>query len=371
MTYLVDFSSGILEHFVNRRRREVSMSNHSWYFHNNETINELIWFSYTAEVVFGVLYNIIAIVGISANALVLVKMCINPKLRTPSNHFITNLAIADLVALLTLIVTRNLIIVFGMGAEMKAFLITIQYTQHLCVQSTAFVLAAMSFTRYHFTVHPLKARAEWTSSRVWKLCGAIWIISAILYIPIIFSALYVDDTGGWTRFVPIPLKRKLFSTIRLFPMFIIPAAVILTSYCKIVLTFKQREKILEKKAASSITFPNTVSGQTKKLTRMVTVIILVYFLCWGPYQIYITGLDLRPYFLQSTALRWKAVVLLTGFLRLLAYIGCALNPFIYAYSNPAFLKVRKPNFKAFFSSKETSSENTLSTRTAQSHQMSV
>ncbi|PIK47819.1 putative G-protein coupled receptor [Apostichopus japonicus] len=350
------------ENFDDRIRRDIwtDFENSSYvYTHNNETLRELRVFTGRAEFYFGVLYSLIALIGIIANLLIFVKMCVSSILRTPSNYFITNLAMSDLLVLVALLTTR-VITMYTVGYYQNIILIFfIQYLQHVCVQATAFVLAAMSYTRYQFIIHPLKARAEWTSARVWWICGATWIISAILYVPILFGVLHVTgDTV--TSFVPIPLRRKMFSSLRLLPMLIIPGGIILISYAKIIATNRKRNTFLRRKSmvTANGTLQKNAETQSKKLTKMVIIIVLVFFIGWGPYQIYLSALDLRPYFLQKTPLRWRFVVISLGVLRLLAYLGCTINPFIYAHTNPAFLTIRRTKKKSILPKTNTTALST-------------
>lgn len=167
-----------------------------------------------------------------------------------------------------------------------------------------------------------------------------YAVSMILYSPIMTGIL---DTGVVSvgTLVPIPLDRKIFSTVRLFPMFVIPGTIVLLSYVRIVIANRKRDAFLRRNSMRTAngTFKKKVDAQTKKLTKMVVIIVLVFFIGWGPYQIYLSALDLRPYFLQKTPLRWKIVVMASGILRIPAYLGCTINPFVYAHTNPAFLKI--------------------------------
>lgn len=101
------------------------------YTHNNETLLELRRFTVQAEYIFGILYFLIALVGTVANALVLIKMCISSSLRTPSNYFITNLAISDLVVLFALLITRVFVLYLYRIFLIPWVLHSLQYLQHV------------------------------------------------------------------------------------------------------------------------------------------------------------------------------------------------------------------------------------------------
>nr|AXY40114.1 GPR54 [Apostichopus japonicus] len=305
------------------------------YFNDTEVFSGLTYFSYCFDLSGSILFTLIAIVGIVANGLVIYMVAKHAQLRTPMNYFITHLAAADLILLFVLVVPRDVnFFTTWKIFTYRASLIVIQYIQHICIQATALILAIMSISRYTMVVLPLKAKAEWTVRRVWMCCGAAWILSVLLYIPVACGILYMKNADNQPT--PIRVETKIFAALKLVFIFLLPFSVIVFCYSKIILTFRRGRYKLKRTANID---SDRSDDQTRKLARMVLVIILIFFFSWAPIQGYQTRLSCREHSLPTSPANWKTIVILGFFFRLFAYLGSAINPFIYAYTNPSFKRL--------------------------------
>lgn len=110
--WAIDDSSSYLYSISNRMRRDImNINNESIYAFilNNHTLHYISDFAVGVNYICLILFTVIAFVGICANSLVLFRMCTHPEIRrTPHNHFISNLAVSDLVVLLVLVTRRIL-----------------------------------------------------------------------------------------------------------------------------------------------------------------------------------------------------------------------------------------------------------------------
>lgn len=307
------------------------------FYNDTDTINQLQLFTYYFNLVGCVLYTLIAIVGIIANGIVLIMVGKHKQLRTAMNYFITNLAAADLIILVVLVVPRDINFLTSWNIfRIQGSLIAILYIQHVCIQATALILAIMSISRYTMVVLPLKAKAEWTVHRVWFCCGASWFVSALLYIPLFFGVLSVHE-GGYEPTI-IPVTTKVFASLKMVFIFLLPFSVIVFCYTRIIITFRRGRYNLQKKHSANID-TDASDDQTRRLARMVLIIILVFLLSWAPMQSLQTWLFVREHTLPASPAQWRLIEVLSFLFRLLIYAGSSINPFIYAYTNPSFKKL--------------------------------
>ncbi|CAH1773206.1 unnamed protein product [Owenia fusiformis] len=143
-----------------------------------------------------VVYCIIFITGIVGNICTCLVVARNKYMQTATNYYLFNLAIADL-----------LMLVLGLPQEVYSFWSSYPWIfgESFCVIRTmaaetstyASILTITAFTieRYVAICHPLKCQTLSSLSRAVKVIVLLWIVSAILSIPIVilFGIVYKHD----------------------------------------------------------------------------------------------------------------------------------------------------------------------------------
>ncbi|XP_046437704.1 cholecystokinin receptor type A-like isoform X2 [Daphnia pulex] len=143
------------------------------------------------------LYSVIFILSVLGNILVIVTLTQNRRMRTVTNVFLLNLAIADLllgVFCMPFTLIGQLLRDFIFGSFMCK---TIPYFQAVSVAVGVWTLVAISLERYFAICRPLKSRIWQTRSHAYKMIIAIWILSLSLCLPVaVLSRLKpIRETG--------------------------------------------------------------------------------------------------------------------------------------------------------------------------------
>ncbi|XP_021913919.1 gastrin/cholecystokinin type B receptor-like isoform X3 [Zootermopsis nevadensis] len=131
------------------------------------------------------LYVVIFVLSIVGNSLVLVTLAQNKRMRTVTNVYLLNLAVADLLLGVfcmpfTLVgqVLRN----FVFGAAMCKL---ISFFQAVSVSVGVWTLVAISLERYFAICRPLKSRRWQTQFHAYKMIVMVWLASLIWNSPIL------------------------------------------------------------------------------------------------------------------------------------------------------------------------------------------
>ncbi|ESO12547.1 hypothetical protein HELRODRAFT_144094, partial [Helobdella robusta] len=133
------------------------------------------------EWVFVALYVVVFIVGITGNLLVCIVVCTEKWMRTVTNLFIVNLALADFLVILVCLVPSvitNLTKTWYFGETMCKMLVTLQL---MSISVSVLTLSAIAVERYYAICHPLKFQATIKRTKLFILL--IWIVSIIVAMP--------------------------------------------------------------------------------------------------------------------------------------------------------------------------------------------
>lgn len=184
-------------------------------------------------------FILFAIVG---NILVILSVACNRHLRTPTNYFIVNLAIADLLLSCTVLPFSATLEVLGYWVLGRIFCDIWAAVDVLCCTASILSLCAISIDRYIGVRYSLQYPTLVTRRKAILALLGVWVLSTVISIgPLL----------GWKE--PAPKDDKeckvteepfyaLFSSLG---SFYIPLAVILVMYCRVYIVAKRTTKNLE------------------------------------------------------------------------------------------------------------------------------
>lgn len=141
-------------------------------------------------------------------ALLLRALCRHTKMKTATNIYIFNLALADTLVLLTLPfqATDVLLGFWPFGNALCKTVIAIDYYNMF---TSTFTLTAMSVDRYVAICHPIRALDVRTSSKAQAVNVAIWALASVVGIPVaIMGSAQVEDEGQWVAPPPQCYARR-------------------------------------------------------------------------------------------------------------------------------------------------------------------
>ncbi|OXB67589.1 hypothetical protein ASZ78_004707 [Callipepla squamata] len=260
-------------------------------------------------------------IGFVGNILILVvNISFREKMTIPDLYFI-NLAVADLI-----LVADSLIEVFNL--DEKYYDITIICTfmslfLQINMYSSIFFLTWMSFDRYIALAKVMRSNLFRTMQHARLSCGLIWMasISAAL-VP--FTAVHLQHTGE-VYFCFADVKEIQWLEITLG--FIIPFVIIGLCYSLIVRVLIKAHK------------HRSLRLRRQKALRMIFVVVLVFFICWLPENVFISVqlLQKKSEPASSSSPSFRHDYPLTGHIvNLAAFSNSCLNPLIYSFLGETF-----------------------------------
>nr|XP_033786006.1 neuropeptides B/W receptor type 1 [Geotrypetes seraphini] len=274
------------------------------------------------------IYSVICAVGLTGNTAVIYVILKAPNMKTVTNMFILNLAIAD--ELFTLVLPINiadyLLLQWPFGEFMCKLIISIdQYN----IFSSIYFLTVMSIDRYLVVVATVKSRKmsyrTYRAAKTVSLC--VWIFVTVIILPFIIFAKIHDEYGRLQCVFVFPNPESMWWQMsRIYTLivgFTIPVSTICILYT--MMLYKLRHMRLN-------TNGKALDKAKKKVTFMVLIILAVCLFCWTPYHLS-TVVALTTDIPQT-----PLVIGISFFITSLSYANSCLNPFLYAFLDDNFRK---------------------------------
>ncbi|NXN13376.1 NPBW1 protein, partial [Indicator maculatus] len=279
-----------------------------------------------------VIYSIICAVGLTGNTTVIYVILKAPKMKTVTNIFILNLAIAD--ELFTLVLPINiadyLLLQWPFGEFMCKLIISIdQYNTF----SSIYFLTVMSIDRYLVVVATTESRKmsyrTYRAAKIVSLC--VWSFVTVIILPFtVFAKVHTEQGRSQCVFVFPHPESVWWKGSRIYTLilgFAIPVSTICILYTTML--FRLRRVHLDCNAKA-------LDKAKRKVTLMVVVILAVCLFCWTPYHLS-TVVALTTDIPQT-----PLVIGISYFITTLSYANSCFNPFLYAFLDDSFRRsVRK------------------------------
>ena len=276
-----------------------------------------------------ILLNIATLVG---NSLVCLAFYRNLSLRTATNYFVLSLALTDLSMAVLVMPSSATLTITGNGTvnELSCLL------AYLCARGLAGVslltVMLLAVNRYFRVVRPALYPNLFSKKRSVAMAACVWIVPIPLVIiiglvtykqpkkvtdieSVISCIQFVQKTGS--------SKFKFFITII---SIVVPSITIVTCYIKIYQTIRQH---------NTTTAPSSREGYSSfgvgeaKITRMLTVVVVGFYLCWQP-------LLFGNILLAVNLLGEDAIKYWNFYNTFPVFASSAINPVVYATMNQSF-----------------------------------
>ncbi|XP_071969490.1 chemerin-like receptor 1 [Engystomops pustulosus] len=264
------------------------------------------------KVIYITVFSIILILGIIGNGLVIWIAGFRMK-KTISAVWFLNLAIADFLC------CASLPLRLGTSIKFNIFILASTCTSSMIVFSinmsaSVLLLTAMSIDRWVSVMWPFWSKVHRTQKRVRITAGIIWVMSFLISGSLITIHVFVlNDASEWCYYVPYNLYyRKTVYLIRLIIMFVIPFLIIFTSYVTIFLKLRNSKR----------------PQRSQRPYRIITAVILCFFICWAPYYIW-------PLTFNRNLNSYQFVIVNT-IISGLASLNSCINPIIYVFMGQDF-----------------------------------
>ncbi|XP_072507482.1 C-C chemokine receptor type 9 isoform X2 [Notamacropus eugenii] len=270
------------------------------------------------------LYWLVFVVGTLGNSLVIVMYWYCTRVKTMTDMFLLNLAIADLLFLFTLpFWAIDASDQWKFGTNMCK---VINATYKINFYSYVLLIMCISIDRYIVIVQAMKAH-RWRQKRLLyskMVCSAIWVIAIILCIPeYLYSQSKVQyDTTVCTMVYPRDNNslKAILSMLKFIMGFFIPVTVMASCYTIVTHTLMQAKKSSKNKALKVTILVLTVFVLSQF---PYNIIILVQAI--DAYRMFIIDCDISTYIDISFQVT-----------QTIAYFHSCLNPVIYVFVGEKF-----------------------------------
>uniref|UniRef100_A0A3P8S325 Opioid receptor, delta 1a n=1 Tax=Amphiprion percula TaxID=161767 RepID=A0A3P8S325_AMPPE len=276
------------------------------------------------------LYSVICVVGLLGNVLVMYGVVRYTKMKTATNIYIFNLALADALATSTLPFqsAKYLMNNWPFGEVLCKLIIAIDYYNMF---TSIFTLTMMSVDRYIAVCHPVRALEFRTPVKAKMINVLIWVLSSAIGVPIMIMAqtLYLplqQSNGKTTCMLKFPDPDWYWDTVTKICVFIfafvVPVMVITICYGLMILRLRSVRLLSGSKEKDR---------NMRRITRMVLVVVAAFIICWTPIHIFIivktmVAIDTRNPFVIAS---WHLCIAL-------GYTNSSLNPVLYAFLDENF-----------------------------------
>ncbi|XP_052127345.1 uncharacterized protein LOC113208546 isoform X2 [Frankliniella occidentalis] len=293
--------------------------------------------------------------GLVGNALVCLAVYRNHTMRTVTNYFIVNLAVADFLVILMCLpptVLWDVTETWFMGTALCKIVL---YFQTVSVTVSVLTLTTISVDRWYAICFPLKFKS--TTSRAKKAIIIIWLLALSFDVPELVvletkrKALGID-TIFFTQCLPTwgDSSETTYHCVKTLFLFFLPLAFMTVTYVQIVKVLWSKTNIPGHAETKSLSYQycngNGVSGtrrtmhrsisassqilSRRKAAKMLVVVVLMFFICYLPVHL----LSILRYTMIIPQTELMTVTAM--FVHWLCYANSAVNPLIYNFMSGKF-----------------------------------
>lgn len=279
------------------------------------------------------------------NAFVLIVLLVKERrlLRRPLYLFILSICASDLIACLftmTFEVSEDVLHRWQYG---QVGCKIIECLEVLLFGVNIFNHLSIAFERYQNVVYPLKPPMR---TRIAKgLLVVSWCFPTVMALPYLYT-FNVKQQGGDDVCVAVSWRwtwlDKLFGTVELLCIFLVPLVCLLWMYSVIVKTLYLRAKHSNNSNASPSHHGSTIRAAASYGSRVSVAVVSVFVICWMPYIImFIIRLVTKPENIERTSKLYVTALYFSFANELLSpVIYCAFDRNI----RPAFLRILRHPF---------------------------
>ncbi|XP_063981897.1 neuropeptide SIFamide receptor-like [Diachasmimorpha longicaudata] len=279
-------------------------------------------------------YFIVFVVGLVGNSFVIAVVYRSPRMRTVTNFFIVNLAVADVLVLvfcLPATLLGNILVPWVLGRFMCK---TVSYVQGVSVAASVYSLVAVSLDRFLAIWWPLKCQI--TKRRARLLIVIIWFIALAITLPwlLFFDIIILPNNLDQSFCVeewPRKQDERLFFLLgNLMFCYVLP--MILISLCYIAIWVKVSRRNIPTDTKDSQM--ERIQQKSKvKVVKMLVVVVILFVLSWLPLYVIFARIKLG-----GTPTIWEEEVLniATPIAQWLGSSNSCINPILYAFFNKKY-----------------------------------
>ncbi|KAM6300055.1 type-2 angiotensin II receptor [Aegotheles albertisi] len=299
------------------------------------------------------LLSVVFFLGLVGNSMVVLVLCCHSGPKTVANTYILNLAMADLLCLLTLPFWAAY---YAQGYNwLFGSLMCKISSSVLCLNMFAsiFFITCMSVDRYHAIVHPIRSQRR-TPQQAYFIALVVWSLACLSSLPTFYfrDTRYIESLGVNACIMAFPQENyEKWSVATAFLKntlgFLIPLTVITTCYIWI------RRHLLKAQE-----FGKTKQKRDKVL-KLVAAVVVAFLISWFPFHT-LTFLDALAHMnIINNCDMTRIIDTALPFGICMAFANSCINPLLYCFIGNQFQEKLHHLFKRrvyqFNSQRESSS----------------
>ncbi|XP_061075990.1 delta-type opioid receptor-like [Conger conger] len=308
-----------------RDPRTIRFYNESFFQANYSGFNETIGLlPASIKITIVVVYMVVCVVGLVGNCLVMYVIIRYTKMKTATNIYIFNLALADSLVLATLPFQGADVFLgfWPFGNLLCKVVISIDYYNMF---TSTLTLTVMSVDRYIAVCHPVKALDMRTPAKAKVVNVCVWALASAIGAPAMMMGDVEVEPNGIECIVALPDPRsywdRVFGACVFVFSFVVPVAIISVCYSLMVRRLR---------SVRMLSGSREKDRNLRRITRMVLVVVAAFVVCWTPVQIMVLAQSL------GVNLGSLQTVALMHFCIALGYVNSSLNPVLYAFLDENF-----------------------------------
>ncbi|XP_017567910.1 delta-type opioid receptor-like [Pygocentrus nattereri] len=274
-------------------------------------------------------YSVVFVVGLVGNCLVMFVIIRYTKMKTATNIYIFNLALADALVTTTMPFqsTDYLLNTWPFGEIVCKVFISIDYYNMF---TSIFTLTMMSVDRYVAVCHPVKALDFRTPLMAKCINVGIWVLSSAAGVPAMVLGGTQTNNGTTECALQFPDPYEYWDTLMKICVFVFAfiVPVLIISVCYSLMLLRLRSVRL-------LSGSREKDRNLRRITRLVLVVVAAFIICWTPIHIFIL-------LKAIVAIPETTTVMAAYFLCVaLGYTNSSLNPILYAFLDENFKRCFK------------------------------
>ncbi|CAD5229604.1 unnamed protein product [Bursaphelenchus okinawaensis] len=311
---------------------------------------------------FLVMYLTVFVTCVCGNLVILVVIITDKAMRTTTNFFLANLAVADLlVGIFCVFQNAVHFVLFEHGTWPFGRMMCHSYIYilHMIPNASAGILVLLSIERFIAVIRPMFVHHLFTKGVLVLSAVLVWLFSALMNLPYLIAVHYKEVPNKVTgssyaictrRFLKIQDidVLKVVTTLNLIIWYIVPLLILLVIYITIgfvLMRTTEDNSVARSSQNKSVTSSNSSRSSRKlprleavdsrkKVIRLVVVIVLCFALLSLPRYLYLSWSVFRlknaPRCLNCLA------ALIQPLTFLFLFINSGVNPILYAFLSQRF-----------------------------------
>jgi len=283
--------------------------------------------------------GLLALATIAGNTLVVISFATDRKLRSFGNYFILNLAISDLIVGVLIVVYAPYLL-GGCWHLRRVGCLAFMLLDYVVPLVSAWNMALISVDRYWSVARPIEYRTYLNTNRVVACMFVPWFAGTLWYGPTVLFWLHL--TGSSERNVEYAVRGEptclqcqvdffdhaVYLLISSFVEFLLPFIIVTTINVLIYLNIRRRTLGLTGSSDCQKTAKaKSLLSRDKKSARSLAILVVVFLITWGPFEICSFVNPLCGFSIPSSALDvvfW------------LLWLNSTINPALYPFLQQRF-----------------------------------